>query len=160
MKVKNIKKTPAIPNLASIKQKIEEKENTPDNKEPEKEEREPFDFDTFKKVWNEFAEQIKENGKDSDYNSLKGELELISDEQIKLTIANKFQKVAIENLKQDLLTHIRTRLKNNYITLEIAIRKIEEKELRYTNREKFDYLANKYPKLKEFQSRLDLDPDF
>ncbi len=68
--------------------------------------------------------------------------------------------MAIENLKQDLLTYLRTALKNNYITLEINIRKVEEKELRYTNREKFEYLAEKYPKLRDLQSRLDLDPDF
>jgi DNA polymerase-3 subunit gamma/tau len=99
-------------------------------------------------------------GKDSDYSALNGELIMMDDEQIKLIIANKFQKVAIENLKQDLLAYLRTELKNNFIKLDLEIRKIEEKELRYTSREKFEYLAEKYPKLRDLQSRLDLDPDF
>ena len=122
--------------------------------------RESFDFEQLKKVWDEFALKIKSEGRDADFNALKGELELVESEHIQLTIANKFQQVAIENLKQDLLDHLRTNLRNNLIKLDVEIKKIEEKELRYTSREKFEYLAKKYPKLRDLQSRFDLDPDF
>jgi len=150
-----------VPKLDDIKKQItqvEQKETT-ESKVVE-ELRDPFDLNTFKKVWDEFAGDIKSQGRDFDYNSLIGDLELLSEEKVRLTIANKFQKVALENLKQDLLGHLRSKLKNSFIELEVEIRKIEEGEMRYTNREKFDYLAKKYPKLIDLKDRLDLDPDY
>jgi len=124
------------------------------------EERDEFDFTSLKKWWDDFSRQIRKKGRESDFTALNGELELIEQEKIKLIIANKFQQIAIENLRQDLLGYLRKNLKNQFIDLVVEIKKKEEKELRYTNREKFEYLVDKYPKLKDLKDRLDLDPEF
>ena len=84
----------------------------------------------------------------------------MKDLSIKLIIPNSFQSLTIEGLQQELLTYLRTKLNNSNIQLVTEIEKIENKKLIYTNSEKFDYLAEKYPALKQLKSRLDLDTDF
>jgi len=77
-----------------------------------------------------------------------------------LTLPNSFQSLTIEGLKQELLTHLRTKLNNKDIQLITEVEKIENKKMIYTNSEKFDFLAEKYPNLKDLKARLDLDTDF
>lgn len=135
--------------------------NESEEDQPVKEEkRSEFDIDDLQKAWNDFAIRLKKSGKDSDYAALNGDLELVEKENIRLTLTNKVQMVALENLKQDLLGYLRKELKNQFIDLQVEIKKVEEKELKYTNREKFEFLATKYPKLHDLKRRLDLDPDF
>ena len=87
-------------------------------------------------------------------------VEFLDDLTIKLTVPNSFQSITIEALQQELLTYLRDQLQNRSIQLETEVEKIENKKMIYTNTEKFDYLAEKYPDLKELKKRLDLDTDF
>lgn len=58
------------------------------------------------------------------------------------------------------MTHLRTQFNNGKIKLVTEVEKFEEKKLIYTNSEKFDYLAEKYPELRKMKQKLDLDTDF
>lgn len=58
------------------------------------------------------------------------------------------------------MTHLRTQFNNGKIKLVTKVEKFEEKKLIYTNSEKFDYLAEKYPELRKMKQKLDLDTDF
>jgi len=79
---------------------------------------------------------------------------------IRLTLPNSFQSLTIEGLQQELLTDLREKLNNGTIQLVTEVEKVENKKMIYTNSEKFDYLAEKYPHLRELKKRLDLDTDF
>ena len=114
----------------------------------------------LKAEWNTFTEKLKKEGRDSDYSTLNQQVEFNDDLSIKLTLANSVQIHIIEGFQLELLTFLRTNLNNGKIQLNIEIEKMEDKKMIYTNKEKFDYLAEKHPNLKELKQRLDLDTDF
>ena len=56
---------------------------------------------------------------------------------------------------------LREKLKNNSITLVgVTIEQGDHRKVIYTPREKFDYLLEKNPLLRELKDRLGLDTDF
>lgn len=103
---------------------------------------------------------LKTKGRDREYNTLNQEIRIDDDLTIHLLLPNSFQALTIEGLQQELLTHLRTKFNNGSIKLVTEVEKFEEKKLIYTNSEKFEYLAEKYPELRKLKARLDLDTDF
>jgi DNA polymerase-3 subunit gamma/tau len=57
-------------------------------------------------------------------------------------------------------TFLRNKLGNNTIQVIGDLKESTEKKVVYTNREKFEHLAEKNPTLKQLKERLGLDPDF
>jgi DNA polymerase-3 subunit gamma/tau len=55
---------------------------------------------------------------------------------------------------------LRTSLKNSKIILDSVVEEVKNEDMMYTNKEKFDHLAKKYPALTELQQKLGLDPDY
>jgi hypothetical protein len=70
------------------------------------------------------------------------------------------QEMMLTNLRSDLTTFLRDRLKNQSINVVGELREAEERKVIYTNREKFDYLVARNPMLKELKDRLGLDTDY
>lgn len=122
--------------------------------------REDFTLAQLQAEWDNFALQLKKEGRDFEHTALKHELALVEKTKIQIKLANKSQEKAVENLRVELLGYLKDKLKNSFIELVVDFQKIDEKQLRYTSKEKFEYLAGKYPQLKELKRRLDLDPDF
>jgi hypothetical protein len=78
-----------------------------------------------------------------------------------VSLLSPVHETMLNNIKSDLTSFIRERLKNN--TIQVSgelISSDQQKKVIYTNREKFDYLAEKNPVLKELKDRLGLDTDF
>lgn len=117
-------------------------------------------IEQLKAEWKAFLEKLKREGRDSEYSTLNQQVEFHEDLSIILTLPNSFQTHIIEGFQLELLTTLRTNLNNGKIQLKTEIEKIESKKMIYTNKEKFDYLAEKHPNLKELKMRLDLDTDF
>ena len=116
--------------------------------------------DRLVEEWDNFKEKLKKEGREREYNTLNQQVDFSEDLSIRLTLPNSFQSLTIEALQQELLTYLRSTLNNRNIQLKTEVEKIENKKLIYTNSEKFDYLAEKYPNLRELKKRLDLDTDF
>jgi DNA polymerase-3 subunit gamma/tau len=108
-------------------------------------------------AWKEFAETRKVY--QAEYHLLSQEFE-IRDNQVIVHLHNSFQDTLINTLKSDALTFLRQKLKNNTIQLIGEMSISNEKKVIYTNREKFEHLAEKNPKLKDLKERLGLDTDF
>lgn len=117
-------------------------------------------IEQLKTAWYGFIEKLKNDGREREYTTLNQNVDFRDDLSIRLTLPNSFQSLTIEGLQQELLTYLRLKLNNGKIQLITEIEKAENKKLIYTNSEKFDFLAEKYPNLKELRSRLDLDTDF
>lgn len=66
----------------------------------------------------------------------------------------------LTNLRSDLTTFLRDRLRNQSINITGELRVADERKVIYTNREKFDYLVARNPMLRELKDRLGLDTDF
>ncbi len=108
-------------------------------------------------VWKEFAETRKLY--QAEYHLLSQEIE-IRNNQIIVHLHNSFQDTLINTIKSDTLTFLRDTLNNNTIQLMGELTESDEKKVIYTNREKFEHLAEKNPNLKILKERLGLDTDF
>jgi hypothetical protein len=136
--------------------KVEKKDSTVEA-QAQAEVDQPFTPEQLKKVWDQFAETRKKF--QAEYHLLTQGYEL-NGTQITLHLHNAVQELMLNNMRMELSALLRDKLKNNSITLTGIIVEQEERKVIYTNREKFDYLVERNPLLKELKDRLGLDTDF
>jgi DNA polymerase-3 subunit gamma/tau len=79
---------------------------------------------------------------------------------VTVALANTVEEPLLQSMMADLVTYLRNRLSNPTIKIESVMKESDKKKIAYTNKEKFDLLAEKNPLLKELKERLGLDPDF
>jgi DNA polymerase-3 subunit gamma/tau len=80
---------------------------------------------------------------------------------ITLSLTNPIEEPILTSIKQELLTYLREKLSNSSLQVEGQMQEQQlGKKIAYTNKEKFDHLAEKNPLLKELKEKLGLDPDF
>jgi DNA polymerase-3 subunit gamma/tau len=82
------------------------------------------------------------------------------DHEIIIHLHNPIQETILNGIKGDLVTYLRETLKNDSISVIGELVEGESKQMLYTSREKFDYLMEKNPVLKELKEKLGLDTDF
>lgn len=154
-----LKKTAPLPKISTLKaQAVKKQEPVAPAQEDALDE--PVTVEAIRLSWNAFLEELRAAGRDADYKTLDQEVLIGDDLQIRLELPNGFQLVRLESLKPELLAFLRAKHRNNHIDLHVEVQKQDTKKLIYTAREKFDYLAEKYPTLRELRSKLDLDTDF
>jgi DNA polymerase-3 subunit gamma/tau len=85
---------------------------------------------------------------------------LLKDKHIVVNLLSPVHETMLGNIKAELTGFLREKLKNNFIQVSGELTTTDDKKIIYTNREKFDYLADKNPLLKELKDRLGLDTDF
>jgi DNA polymerase-3 subunit gamma/tau len=117
----------------------------------------PYTDEDLLKAWNEFAENRKHHP--ADYQLLTHPFERKENEVI-IYLHNPVQETILSAIKSDLTAYVRERLENFSITVTGQLIEGETKKILYTNREKFEYLMEKNPILKEMKERLGLDTDF
>ncbi len=120
----------------------------------------PFTEEKLREIWNTYAENTKAAGRDSEYAVLKQEFRLENTHTIIITFTNSVKMMILDKFRSDLITHLKSTLNNRHLKLETELKEDNSTRVPYTNREKFDFLAEKKPILKELQNRLGLDPDF
>jgi hypothetical protein len=120
-------------------------------------ENKPFTPEQLHQAWVEFTE--KRRAFQGEYHLLKQPYELLGS-QITIPLANPVQETMLKELKVELTTYLREQLGNQTIQVVGEIRMQEDKKMIYTSRDKFDYLADKNPAIKELKDRLGLDTDF
>lgn len=118
---------------------------------------EPFTPEQLQAAWMEFAEQRKK---------FQAEFQLLSqpydlrENLVVVQLLSSVHETMLSNIKVELTSFLRDKLKNSAIQVTGHLQTGEEKKVIYTNREKFDYLVEKNPMLKELKDRLGLDTDF
>jgi DNA polymerase-3 subunit gamma/tau len=119
---------------------------------------EPFTADQLREAWRQYVETRKIY--QAEYQLLSQGIE-IRDHQVIVPLHHPIQETLLNTIKSEALTFLREKLNNNTILLSGELTEMdEEKKVLYTNREKFDHLLEKNPKLKELKERLGLDTDF
>ena len=119
----------------------------------------PFTYEDLQTCWQDYLAKQKEAGRDKVVALLKEPYEL-QDNKVVLKLANEVLHITFNEIKAELQQYLRQKLKNGTIVLEARVTEIEEEQMIYTNREKFDYLKKKYPALQKLQDELGLDPDY
>jgi len=140
------------PTPSQADKKEEEIEDKPINIANQK----PFTLDDLMAKWTEFAE-IHEDNKHI-YNTLiKNKPNLINDTDLVLTLDNNTQEHYLNEIRTDLLTHVRKGLQNFAISLNIEITAKEEVKSLYTPDEKYKHMAEINPIIVDLKKRMDLD---
>jgi DNA polymerase-3 subunit gamma/tau len=75
-------------------------------------------------------------------------------------LANLVEEPLLQGIRTQLTAYLRDKLNNSNINVFGVMQAIETKRVAYTNKEKFDYLAEKNPILLELKERLGLDTDY
>jgi DNA polymerase-3 subunit gamma/tau len=113
--------------------------------------------EAVQEAWKSFAETRRRNA--AEYQLLSQPFDR-RDNEIIVHLHNPVQETILNTLRSDLTAFLRTRLQNRSVNITGELKEIDTGKLLYTNKEKFDYLVEKYPILKELKERLGLDPDF
>ena len=121
----------------------------------------PVSLTKLREAWKAFADERRAAGKDSEYHVLNQPITLAEDGRtIPLTLTNLLEEDTLNAIKSDLLQRLRAQLGNPNITLSATVTREEHQRRPYTPAEKLNYLADKYPHVRELTKRLELDPDF
>ena len=118
---------------------------------------ESFSEEQLRETWNAFADHRKKF--QAEYQLLSQSYRL-EENLIVVELLSPVHESMLNNIKSELTAFLREQLKNNTIQVTGQFRTGEEKKIIYTNREKFDFLAEKNPMLRELKDRLGLDTDF
>ena len=122
--------------------------------------REPFSDPQLRVAITQFAEQMKEDGRVSVFTTLMRRKPVLEGTTIKLELDNAVQLEYLNDIREDLLLHLRSSLKNYDVQLETNIIESPDEPEAYTPVEQFKKMAEKNPSLLELKKRLDLDIDY
>jgi len=117
-----------------------------------------FTPEAFELAWAEFNDQLKGEGTRivSMFKTIKPEIE--SDQVLKIHLSNATQKdTFILNYRQRLINFLEGRFIMNGIEIETTIDLVVTDDILYTDEQKYTYLFNKYPILKEVKKTFNLD---
>lgn len=108
-------------------------------------------------AWKDYANKIEQEGKYNLLSHLTMGVPKLEGTLIHLVFPNNTIKVEVERAKHDLLSHLRSSLKNHSVDISIEVNEAEVKRYAYTPREKFDKLKEKNPLMEKLRKEFDLD---
>jgi DNA polymerase-3 subunit gamma/tau len=114
--------------------------------------------EAFADAWKRFIEEQQGDGPRivSMFKSIQPEME--DEHTIRIHLSNAAQKdLFVQNYKPKLLNFIENRFIVHEIDIDTAVDLTESEDLLYTDEQKFNYLQNKYPALKDFKKSFNLD---
>jgi DNA polymerase-3 subunit gamma/tau len=122
----------------------------------------PFTFEDLNREWHIIAEEFKAHNFINKFVMMNRPFELV-DTILHIKVENVVQVQQFnENIRLELLSSLRDKLKNQLIDIELDI--IEhvknDKANLYTQSDKYEFLANKYPVLVEMKQKFGLDHEF
>ncbi|RDC56339.1 DNA polymerase III subunit gamma/tau [Pedobacter chinensis] len=120
--------------------------------------REPFSYDRLLEVWNKYVQILKAADKINLFTILNNFAPiLLSPVLIEISVESKTQEQFVQQESVELMNFLRNELQN--FAIDITFKQVERKlENRlYGNREKYEYLVNKNPKLEDLRRRFNLD---
>ncbi len=147
------KTTVKLTNLLKVEPKKEEGPTTEIKLEVDQD----FSIDSLQLAWTGFAEQRKKF--QAEFQMLSQSFD-VNQNRIIVHLLNPVQENMLSGLKSELTTYLRLKLKNNSIHVSGELRELDQKKMKYTDRDKFEFLLEKNPLLKEMKERLGLDTDF
>lgn len=121
----------------------------------------PVDPAVLQRVWRELVEERRAQDRMSEYTVLNRPVQANAEHVIVLELDNPIQIDQFNYFRQDFLTELRRRTGHARLNVqpEVVAAAPTARKL-YTSNDKFDYLADKFPMLKEMKQRLGLDADF
>ena len=117
----------------------------------------PLVAEELKLALEEFAESRKNQA--AEYQLLKRDF-TVQGNLVTIPLTNSIEEPLLQNIRAQLNSYLREKLDNHSISVVGVLLEAGSKKMAYTNKEKFDHLAEKNPALRELKERLGLDTDF
>jgi len=136
----------------------EEEKSVINDPEVHLEPKDVFSPQAFEIAWLEFTDQLRGEGTRivSMFKSIRPEVE--NDQTIKIHLSNAAQKdTFILNYKPKLISFLESKFIFSDIDIETTVDLSETNDILYSDEQKFNYLINKYPILKDMKKTFNLD---
>ncbi len=118
---------------------------------------EEFTKEDFQKAWNQYAEDIKSEGRFNLHSHLTMESPELVDTDIVLTYPNDTIRLEVEREQGAILNYLANTLNNDHLKLKINVVESAVKRYAYTPEEKYAQLKEQNPLLDVLRSSLDLE---
>ena len=157
-----IKDIPAgFTNALSIKKPVNKNPESVEDQEPEKNQsNEPFTQSDLGTAWSEFAERQKESSPHLWAALRNYRPGLLPDWQIEFTLDNKLLAEELGHKKGELSEFLRKKLNNSNIQIITRVAETSKDTRPYTDKDKFEKMAEKNPLLRNLREELDLEIEY
>ena len=118
------------------------------------------DHQAVEKAWNDFAQQVKEADQLSFFSTLTASTIKLEGQQVTIQVLNRLQEEQIRDGLLAISQFIAYELENDELKLEIHVLASEHSEISsqfMTDRERYDDMVKKNPRVEELRKRMDLD---
>ncbi len=116
---------------------------------------EPFTPDQLEAKWNEYLTQIAD--RPNLRSTLSAVPELTDGNKLLLRIGNSVQEEEIRLIKPELVSWLRSELRNDGIELNTRLEKVESDRMIFSDSEKLQMMMQKNPELYELKQKFNLD---
>ena len=83
-----------------------------------------------------------------------------NDQNVSLKLSSALEVEILERFETELVGHLRKALLNDALKIEKLVEEIKEGRKLYTSKDKYDYLVEQNPSIKELKERLGLDFEY
>ncbi|MFT4032700.1 MAG: DNA polymerase III subunit gamma/tau [Siphonobacter sp.] len=155
--VNPVSRLKATIDLNAFENKAEEKKA--EKKDVKVKQNQLYTEEKLHEAWKEFVEQRRQGDSMSEVVTL-DRVFTMKGHVIQLGLDNPVQLELLNDLKTDLLTFLRTTLKNDHIQIHAFVLEQQGNRMPYTQSEKFNFLAKKNPAVHDLKNMLGLDFDW
>ena len=121
----------------------------------------PVDEEVLQRVWNELKEEKRVQERMSEYFVLNRPITADAQHAIELVVDNPVQEDQFNSFRAEFMSDLRRRTGYRSLTVQLSVaQQAPTARKLYTSTDKFEYLAEKFPMLREMKQRLGLDADF
>ena len=115
----------------------------------------------LQRVWREMAEERRAQDRMSEYTLLNRPVAAGPDHRIELTVDNPVQEDQFNGIRTEFLAELRRRTGHSRLNVvPVVVQAAPTARKLYTATDKFEYLAERFPALREAKQRLGLEADF
>lgn len=124
--------------------------------------RESFTMDEVNMSWRQFANQMKDQGRETFYNAMiKRNPKVLSETHFVMEVDNMVQVDLVNSDMERLTSFMRSNLKNYDVFIEVKMTDNQQEDVKHlTGKDKFAMLARKYPNLNSLKSTFNLDIEY
>jgi DNA polymerase-3 subunit gamma/tau len=121
----------------------------------------PIDPALLQRVWKEIAEERRAQDRMSEYWVLNREVKANAEHSIELAVDNPIQIDQFNEMRVEFLAELRRRTRHPRLNVQPVLTEAAPAAKRlYTTSDKFEYLAERFPALREAKQRLGLEADY
>lgn len=142
--------------ISKVKEEEKKLEEKPQNLNSKKSP--PLSGESLTNAWIRFADNLKEEV------LLKRTMtahlpQILNQDTFKCEVQHPGQLSVLEDASKDIIPFLREELKNDKIKMSIEVKELERSENLYTDKERYQYLASKYPILEDLRKEFNLQLD-